>query len=304
MSVAEESSWAKGLPARLKGLSRRTRRAPHPIVVLRWLRAGVLGMVAVTALLYLVVADRAGEQMASADRTREAIRHLGEAREAAVDATTELRKAADATIGEVDLIGTGTGFAIATTRVSTHLTSATEGNAAGEQGLHHIQFVQGQLTTSLQLANGPQGARAALPSLEGGPEKDAEGKDVRFTGGLIESLEDLREIETLALDEQLRSRWLAPYLLWPLLIGPVVVMLLLAGTTGFVVARHFRQYPSPALGLALLATASVALIACGDPLLPGRGWVMAIALPLLLAAGALAYLAYRPRIAEYRFPHS
>ncbi|SDN75235.1 hypothetical protein SAMN04487981_106400 [Streptomyces sp. cf386] len=276
---------------------------PHPIVVLRWLRAGVLGMVAVTALLYLVVADRAGEQMAAADRTREAIRDLGEARESAVAAKDELEKA-DAATDEVDLIGTGTSFANATTRVSTLLTSATEGNAAGEQGLHHIQFVQGQLTTSVQLANGPQGPRTALPSLEDGPEKDDRGRDVRFTGGLIESLEDLREIEVLALDEQLRSRWLDPYLLWPVLIGPVVVMLLLAGTTGFVVARHFRQYPSPALGLALLATASVALIACGDPLLPGRGWVMAIALPLLLAAGALAYLAYRPRIAEYRFPHS
>ncbi|MFG2551563.1 hypothetical protein [Streptomyces sp. NPDC048581] len=293
----------KGLPARLKGLSWRTRRAPHPIVVLRWLRAGVLGMVAVTALLYLVVADRAGEQMAAADRTREAIRDLGAARESAVTAKDELEKAAAAT-GEVDLIGTGTSFAIATTRVNILLTSATEGNAAGKQGLHHIQFVQGQLTTSVQLANGPQGATTALPALEDGPEKDDEGRDVRFTGGLIESLEDLREIEVLALDEQLRSRWLDPYLLWPVLIGPVVLMLLLAGTTGYVVARHFRQYPSPALGLALLATASVALIAGGDPLLPGRGWVMAIALPLLAAAGALAYLAYRPRIAEYRFPHS
>lgn len=303
MRAVTGGSWAKGLPARLKGLSWRTWRTPHPIVVLRWLRAGVLGMVTMTALLYLVVADRAGEQMAAADRTREAIRHLGDARAAAVDARDELKKAAAAT-GEVDLIGTGPGFAIATTRVSTHLTSATQGNAAGEQGLHHIHFVLGQLTTSLQLANGPQGATAALPALEDGPEKDDEGKDVRFTGGLIESLEDLQEIETLALDEQLRSRWLDPYLLWPLLIGPVVVMLLLAAATGCVVARHFRQYPSPALGLALLATTSVALIACGDPLLPGRGWVMAIALPLLLAAGALAYLAYRPRIAEYRFPHS
>lgn len=259
-------------------------------------------MVALTALLYLLVANRAGEQMAAADRTRQAIDDLTEARAAAVRAKNELRKAAAAT-GEVDLIGTGTGFAIATSSVTALLTSATNGNAAGEQGLHHIQFVQGQLTTCLQLANGPQGATAALPAVEDAPEQDDRGRDVRFTGGLVESLEDLREIETLALDEQLRSRWLNPYLLWPLFITPVAVMLLLACATGYVVARHFRQYPSPALGLALLATGSVAVTACSDPLLPGRGWVMAIALPLLIAAGGLGYVAYRPRIDEYRFPH-
>jgi hypothetical protein len=271
-------------------------------VVLRRLRVGVLSMVALTALLYLLVANRAGEQMAAADRTRQAIDNLTAAREAAVQAKVELTKAEAAT-GEVDLIGAGTGFANATTSVSTLLTSATKGNAAGEQGLHHIQFVQGQLTTCLQLANGPQGASAAIAAVEDGPERDDAGRDVRFTGGLIESLEDLREIETLALDEQLRSLWLNPYLLWPLFLTPVAVMLLLACATGHVVARHFRQYPSPALGLALLATASVAVTACSDPLLPGKGWVMAIALPLLLAAAGLGYLAYRPRIDEYRFPH-
>lgn len=295
--------------------SLRTRwHAPHPIVVLRWLRAGVLGMVALTALLYLVVADRAGEQVATAQRTAKAVDQIDAAYVEADNASDALEKAARTRA--VGLIGAGAEFANATARVGTLLTSATEGNGAGEQGLHHIQFVQGQLITVRQAGedvDGVRGMTGVREALDDKPEHDGRA-EVRFTGGLIESLEDLKEIETTALDRQLRSRWLNPKLLWPLFIGPVAVMLLLVCATGHVVARHFRQYPHPALGLALLATASVAVTTCllcrvgrselGDPLLAGEGWVMAIALPLLLAAGALAYLAYRPRIAEYRFPRS
>jgi hypothetical protein len=297
-----------------RGFPRTRPRAPHPIVVLRWLRAGVLGIVALTALLYLVVANRAGEQVAAAQRTAKAIEEIDAAYDEAGKAGEALDRAARTRA--VGLIGTSAEFANATARVGNLLNSATAGNAAGEQGLHHIQFVLGQLSTVQQAGGevdsvrGVAGTRAAL---EDEPERD--GKDeVRFTGGLIESLEDLKEIETTALDRQLRSRWLNPELLWPLFLGPVAVMLLLVCATGRIVARHFRQYPHPALGLALLATASVAVTTCllcridrselGDPLPAGEGWVMAIALPLLLAAGVLAYLAYRPRIAEYRFPRS
>ncbi|GHG95759.1 hypothetical protein GCM10018780_19570 [Streptomyces lanatus] len=296
----------------------RNRRRPHPVAVVRWLRVGVLSMVALTALLYLVVANRVGEQIAAAQRTREAI--------AAIDSAHRQAELAYAELGEasatkaLDLTGPGAEFANATTRVGTLLTSATEGNAAGERGLHHIQFVQGQLTTCVQLANrvvsdGARGVVAAREALNDQPETEADRDDVRFTGGLIESLEDLTEIESIALDEQLRSRWLNPYLLWPLLLAPVIVMLLLVTATDYVIASHFRRRPHPALALALLATASVAVTGCllsrvtrGElphhPVLPGEGWVMAIALPLLVGAGALVYMAYRPRIAEYRFPRS
>jgi hypothetical protein len=282
-------------------------------VVLRRLRAGVLGMVALSALLYLVVVNRAGEQIAAAQRTRAAIADIQEAHLEAGKAKGALEKASRTRA--VNLIGPGAEFDNATARVGTLLTSATGGNAAGEQGLHHFQFVQGQLKTCVQLANsaGDDGVVWARDALEDEPETDG-ADEVRFTGGLMESLEDLKEIESTALDEQLRSRWLNPSLLWPLLMGPVAVMLLLVVATGLVVARHFRRYPHPALGVALLATASVAVATCvltrvdqdelGDPLLAGEGWIMAIALLLLLGAGALAYLAYRPRIAEYRFPRS
>ncbi|MCT9005724.1 hypothetical protein ACWGKW_28975 [Streptomyces sp. NPDC054766] len=276
-------------------------RVPHPIVVLRWLRAGVLGMVAVTALLYLVVANRAGEEVAAAHRTTTAIQHIGAAYDEAGKANDALR--AVSRTGAIDLTGTGNDFANATGRVASHLTSATEGNAAGEQGLSHLQFVQGQLATCVQtvsraVLDGAPAVARARDALDSAPEYDGK-NPVAFTGGLRRSLRDLQELEIQARHDQLRSGWRDPHLLWPLFMGPVAVMLLLVCATGCIVARRFRRYPSPALLVALLATASIGVIMCTtDP--P----TAAIALPVLAAAGALAYQAYRPRLAEYRFPHS
>lgn len=276
-------------------------RVPHPIVLLRWLRASMLTVVAVTALLYLVVANRAGEQIAAAHRTTTAIRHIGAAYEQAGKADDALDAVSG--IGAVALTGTGGDFANATTRVTSHLTSATEGNAAGEQGLSHIQFVQGQLSTCVQAANravldGASGVARARDALDDAPEYDGK-EPVPFTGGLRQSLRDLEELEAEARRDQLRSGWRDPALLWPLFIAPVTVMLVLVCATGYIVARRYRRYPSPALVLALSATASVGVAMCTtDPLAAG------IALPVLAAAGALTYLAYRPRLAEYRFPRS
>ncbi|MFJ6837099.1 hypothetical protein [Streptomyces sp. NPDC091209] len=276
-------------------------RVPHPIVVLRWLRAGVLGIVAVTALLYLVVANRAGAQVAAAHRTTTAIQHIGAAYTETGEANASLL--AVSRTEAVNLIGTGADFANATARVSSHLTSATQGNAAGEQGLGHIQFVQGQLATCVQMANtavidGAPALARARDALDSAPEYD--GKDpVPFTGGLRQSLRDLQELEVRARHDQLRSGWRSPDLLWPLFMAPVAVMLLLVCTTGYIVAHHFRRYPGPALVVALLATASIGVAMCTTDPLPA-----VIALPVLAGAGALAYLAYRPRLAEYRFPHS
>lgn len=276
-------------------------RVPHPIVVLRWLRAGVLGMVAVTALLYVVVANRAGEQIAAARRTTTAIEHINKAYDQAGKADEAL-KAVSGT-GALDLIGTGADFANATARVSSHLTSATEGNAAGEQGLSHIQFVQGQLATCVQMANtavldGPPALKKAGGALNTKREYDG-GRPVPFTGGLRQSLKDLEVLEDKARHDQRRSGWRDPDLLWPLFIGPVAVMLLLVCATGYIVALRFRRYPSPALVVALLATASIGVTMCTTGPL-----IIWIALLVLVAAGALAYLAYRPRLAEYRFPRS
>ncbi|MFE9019884.1 hypothetical protein ACFYNL_15105 [Streptomyces sp. NPDC007808] len=292
---------------RVRGRVLRTgRRATHPIVVLRRLRAGMLAMVALTALLYVVVADRSGDQADAAARTDIAIDQLRDAQEYADEANRALT-AAIRTEAE-NLIGPGADFANLTAQVSTLLTSAAEGNADRSQG-RHFQFVQGQLSTCVQLANrmvseGPSCMRAKRAVVAEETEEDGEA-EAPFTGGLIQSLSDLETLQRTAVTEQREARWLNPFLLWPLLTFPVAVMLALVCAACHVIARHFRQYPSPALGVALLLTASVTVTTC---LLCGHGGadggVMAIMLPLLVAAGALAYLAFRPRIAEYRFPRS
>ncbi|MET7652952.1 MULTISPECIES: hypothetical protein [unclassified Streptomyces] len=279
------------------------RGVSHPIVVLRRLRAGVLAMVAVTTLLYLVVANRAGDQLAASERTLEAIDHIRQAQGQAVKAKAALDDVSEIDEpGAISLTGTGADFANATARVSSHLTSATEGNGAGEEGLSHIQFVQGQLATSVRMANTAvlDGAPAvkkvgdALDDPKCGADAPAP-----FTCGLKQSLKDLEELENEAAKGERTSGWCDRALLWPLFMGPPAVMLLLVGATGRIVVQRFRRYPSPALVLALLATASISVLMCVSPAL-----TMAIALPVLAASGALAYLAYRPRLAEYRFPRS
>jgi hypothetical protein len=286
----------------------------HPVVVLRWLRAGVLAMVAMTALLYLVVSTQAGRQVAAAERTDEAIEYIGLAHGQAGRADKALEDVSR-TDGE-HLIGTGAGFTNATARVTSLLSSATEGNAAGQRGLNHIQFVQGQLTTCVQRANTAvrdgSSMERARDELTRARQKGYDDEEVAFTGGLMASLVDLETLQRQAVDEQRESRWLNPALFWPLLIGPPAVMLAFVWATGRIVTRHFRQYPSPALALAWLATAAVGIatgVLCSvdrsggaDPSSPDE--VMAVMLPLLAAAGALAYLAYGPRLAEYRFPRS
>ncbi|MDH2390597.1 hypothetical protein QCN29_17725 [Streptomyces sp. HNM0663] len=289
----------RSLPARL--------RAAHPVVVLRWLRTGVLVTVAMTALLYVVVSTQAGNQVAAAERTDAAIKDIFDAQVAAGKADDALKGVAE-TQAE-DLIGTSVQFTNATARVSSLLTSATEGNAAGRLGLSHIQFVQGQLTTCVQRANravrDESGMDVARQELNREREKAGDNDNVTFTGGLMASLEDLEELQQQAVDEQRASHWLNPVLFWPLLIGPAVVMLVLVWASGRIIARHYRQYPSPALALAWLATAVVGIatgVLCSLDRAPDAA--MAVMLPLLAAAGALAYLAYRPRLAEYRFPRS
>ncbi|MFG2571544.1 hypothetical protein [Streptomyces sp. NPDC048481] len=277
-------------------------RPSHPVVVLRRLRAAVLGVLAVTTLLCLVVEDRAGDQMAASERTRGAMDDLLRAHEQAVRARTALDAVARVRDPvSIALTGTGADFANAAARISSHLTSATEGNGAGKRGLSHIQFVQGQLATTVKMANaavldGAPAVGKVGEALRAGPERAGK-RPVRFTGGLEQSLLDLRQVESDAREVQLDSDWRDHRLLWPLFMTPLAVLLLLVRATGRVVARRFRRYPSPALALALSATATVDVLMCVL-----RPLDAVIALPVLAAAGALAHLAYRPRLAEYRFP--
>ncbi|MDX3246962.1 hypothetical protein [Streptomyces sp. ME18-1-4] len=297
-------------------------RAVHPVRVLRWLRAGVITMVLATALLYLLVSTRAGDQLAAARRTGGAIEDIVQARDTAVAADKALAKAADT--GQVTLIGTGTEFANDTARVNTLVTSAAEGNAAGKRGQAQFQFIQGQLTTCVQLANtavrdyarsGRAGLTAARQALTA-PNAREPGTDepIPGTGGLKASLTDLENMQRQALDAQRESHWLSPAYVWSLLVGPAAVLLLCVLATGRIVVRRFRRRVSPQLVLAPAATAAVGITASllcrhdaqalsRHPLI-GHWLTTTLALGLLAAAAALAYLGYRPRLAEYRFPRS
>ncbi|WP_225846832.1 hypothetical protein [Streptomyces sp. HPF1205] len=324
-------------------------RQAHPTRVLRWLRAGVLAMVATTALLYLVVSTQAGHRIAAARHTDRAIDDIVNAQDAARAANTTLKPVF--TTGQVALIGTGTEFANDTARINTELTSAVEGNAAGRQGLTLFQFVQGQLTTCLQLAESavrdysriaPQSTGTSAPTGTGAdagtragtgtattadlggqivkdtldalnhPEETYRGQAVARTGGLIQTLADLNALEQDALARQRHSAWLDPAVVWPLLVGPSAVMLLLVLATGSVLARHFRRPASRRLLSALLVSTGVGVVTAvlvgfdaHDLAAHPRAVhpvTLTVAPALLAAAAVLAYLAYRPRLAEYRFP--
>lgn len=295
-------------------------RTAHATTVLRWLRAGVLATVVAAAVLCLVVPAEADHRIAAARRTDRAIADIGTAHDETVAADTALEHAF--TTGQVALIGTGTDFANHTARVYSDITSAAQGNAAGQRGLTQLQFVQGQLTTALQLADAAvrdyahtrsQG-RAAPHALLTAAQERYHGQNVPGTGGLTTSLDDLKAIERDALHQQRRSLWLDPACVWPLLVGPAAVMLVLVLVTGRVIARHFRRRLGLALPAALLCTAATGALvsvlagldahdAAAHPL-AGHPLILTLALVSLTAAAVLADRAYRPRLAEYRFPRA
>lgn len=318
MTAAAESG--PGLRATVTGWGTRVREI-HPVGVLRWLRAGATAMVIVTALLFLLVSAQATQEVGAARRTEDAIRDIGTAHAAAMDADKALEQAADTR--RIDLIGTGSRFAGDTARVTTLITSATEGNAAGKRGLAEFQFVQGQLTTVVKQANtavrdyrrsGSASLETARQALTAERVEIPEGHAIAGTGGLTGSLLDLGRMQRDALGKQRESHWLSPAYVWTLLVGPSTVMLLCIVTTGYVIARHFRRYVSPHLVAAPLVTAAVGItvsLLCRhdaqvlnpDPLI-GHWLTRTLALCFLVAAGVLAHLGYRPRLAEYRFPRS
>lgn len=295
-------------------------RATHPARVLRWLRNGVLAIVAVTALLYVTAAVQGGHRIADARHTRLAVQEIDAAHDAAVSADEALTKAFRT--GQVGLIGTGTDFANATAQVNTDVTLAAEGNAAGERGRTQIQFVQGQLITCQTLAEtavqdtspaGHADAKDVHGALTAPQERDGT-TPIPDTGGLTSSLTDLRALENTALSHQRTSGWLSPAVPWTLILGPALAVLLLTTATGYVLARHFRRWPDPRLTAAAALTAAVGIttgVLChldaahlsAHPR-AGHPVTTALALCALAAAGVLAYLAYRPRLAEYRFPRS
>jgi hypothetical protein len=286
---------------RIDGKYRRLRSA-HPVHVLRWLRNGVLLCVAAAALLYLWVAIQAGNDIAAAQRTQQAIADIGKASSAAMDAETMLDYAFSSE--DVKLIGTGSEFVNQIALVAKYLTLAAEDNAAGTEGTGEIQFVQDQLVTYLELSEN------AVSDYDRGAVLGQAGQ-VYASGGegdVLSAIDGLRKAEQTALDAQ-RAAWaLDPGTFWWALLGPVIGMLLLVAATANVLARYFRRHVSRWLWGSLLITAATMVTAgffspAADPWARHRA-TMAAAMLLLLAAAVLAQLAYRPRLAEYRFQPS
>ena len=296
----------------------------HPATVLRWLRNGVLLSLAAAALLYLWVAIQARHEIAAAHRTQDAIRYIGNASVMANKAQSALQ--ATFSNEDVTLTGTGADYPQYISQVYKDLILAAGDNAAGTVGPSQFQYVLGELGTYQNLSEsaardysfGPQfgqaaekyyasGGESALTSALSGQAQSGQAQSGSAPTGLAPA-------EKNALAAQ-RSAWpLDPGTFWWVLLGPVVGMLLLVTATAYVLARHFRRHLSRWLWGSLLAAAATSITVgafnvvdgrdLSDSQLAGNPATVTVALLLFLAAGAQAYLAYHPRLAEYRFRSS
>jgi hypothetical protein len=277
-------------------------RTAHPVLVLRWLRNAMLLTVAAAALLYVWIAIQAGNDINAARRTAQGIAYIGKA-DTAVKAAGAALSHTSAT-EDVTLTGIG------------NLAVVAEDNGAGTAGTSQIQFAQGQLGIYLDLsetairdygAGGYLGPAGALAASGGQGQSGAH-------GDLVSALGNLKTIEQTAQDAQRHAWPLDPGTFWWVLLGPVIAVLLLAGGTAHVLARHFRRPAGRWLWGSLVITAAI-MITVGllnwndERELAARQWAghpvtLTVALLLLLVAAVLAYLAYRPRLAEYQFKPS
>jgi hypothetical protein len=294
-------------------------RTAHPVRVLRWLRNGMLLGVAAAALLYVWVAIQAGHDINAARRTEQGIGYIGKAVTAAQAAGAALSHTSAAE--DVTLTGIGRGYVTQVTQVEQYLALVAADNAAGTEGTSQLQFVQGQFGVYLGLSQIAIGDYSAGGYLGPAGELAASGGrgEPGGQGDLLSAFGDLKTIEQNALDAQHHAWPLDPGTFWWVLLGPVIGLLLLAGATAHVLARHFRRQAGPWLWGSLLITTAT-MIAVGflnwndeqqlaaDPRAahPVTQWAghpvtLTGALLLLLVAAVLANLAYRPRLAEYQF---
>lgn len=301
--TASPALW-RAAPQIFAGQYRRLRSA-HPVLALRWLQNSVLLGTAAAALLYVWVAVQADHDIDASRRTSQAIADIGKASRAASDAGKALHTAF--TGKDVTLIGTGSDYVNEITQVDKYLTLAAEDNAAGTEGTSEIQFVSGQLQTYLQLSENAVRDYGGGKTFGLAAESYASGGD----GDLQSALADLKATEQRALSAQRGSWPLDPWAFWLALLGPVIAVLLLVVATTQLLARHFRRHVSPWLWGSLLTSATVEVTAgffnwSDERHLSASRWAsnpatVSIALVLFAGAGVLAYLAYRPRLAEYRF---
>ncbi|MFE6891271.1 hypothetical protein [Streptomyces sp. NPDC057694] len=295
-------------------------RTAHPVRILRLLRTGMLVMVCATAVVYLVTATQGGQEVATVRQSRAAAVQLRDAQ----DAVGPAKKALDGVnrTTQIEMTGPGHDFENTTARIGTLLTAAAQGNAAGATGRAQFQFVQWQLLICQQLVNtavsdyprnGQEGVDSAGGKLTAARLKDPDtGREVPGTGGLRDSIEDLRNLQNAGLARQHDAGWLDPVQLWGVALAPPAVMLLLFCATARVLALRFRRRVGGRLLATLGVTVAVTAVSVGltmwdeARLAPhpaaGHPAVMALVLLALAVAGVLNHLAYRPRLAEYRYP--
>ena len=250
---------------------------------------------------------QASNDIGVASRTSQAVGDIRNAAKAANAAGNALQEAF--TYEDVTLVGTGSDYVGDITAVSKYLTLAAED--AGQAGTSGIQFAQDELATYLQLSE-----NAVRDYAAGGPRLGLAAATYAL-GGLNDLSSALGNLETTEMTELTAQRgaWpLNPEVFWWALLLPVAGMLLLTAATVHVLARHFRRHVSWWLWGSLLVTAATAVTVgvfnqsdelqlSSDPW-AGYPAVLACALLLFLLAAVLAHLAYRPRLAEYRFESS
>jgi hypothetical protein len=291
---------------RLIAVRYRRLRTAHPVYVLEWLRNGVLLAIAAAALLYLLVAIQASSDIGTAIRTHQAVHDISRASDAVAAAGTALTGTLTLD-DDLQLTGIGSEYFSDISEVSIYLTLAAENNGAGTDGTTDIQFAQGQLDVY------QQASETAVTDYELGSDLGLAGEKYAASGAgdLTTALIALQNAEQAALSGQ-RGAWpINPAAFWWVLLGPVIAVLMLAVATIRVLARHFRRHVSPWLWGSLLTVTATAVTAgflnVDDERTPsqhplaGNPVSLACALALFLAAAVMAQLAYRRRLADYRF---
>lgn len=299
--------------ARPAGRAYRQFRQAHPVTRLRWLRNGVLLCVLAAALLYLWTALAARQDIATVNRTQQTISVINATR---ADVSTAQRglnyalghdgsaPADESSSYTVNLLNASAKFA------------GTAQGALGPEEVIYFRHISKGLPAYLELSDTAVSEAVAAFRTRSGPVSgqlpvmiaEQQGTD------MLSELESLRAEEQAALHAQ-RDAWaLDPDAFWWVLLAPVIVLVLLVAATVRVLADHFRRYASPWLWAAVTVTAAATVITglfatadeshrSADPW-AGHPATITVALLLYAAAGVAAYIAYHPRLAEYRFQSS
>lgn len=327
MTASARAAWpGRALPSGTTLMS--WLRQVHPWRWLRLLRNATLALIFVTGLLCLLVSYQAHREIATvtgdgASAITEVIA-AGGAVDRAIGALHETAPDAG------PLTGPPSGYVDNVASASKQLTLAAVHNVAGPAATNAATS-PGQLLVAFD-----DQARQAVADFAEGNDKLANA-EIGYTKtiGVQDSLTSLLRTERRAVSADLGSGWLSPGYFWWLLLAPFFAMVIVAAGTSRVLWRSFRRLLSVRLILAQAVTLALVIMVAAlnvhdggharafmapfvhagmhTPNLPAVGSGAADAgfaySPLALAAGlalvalacALAYGAYRPRLAEYRY---